>query len=342
MSVPVGRSPVMADVARLAGVSHQTVSRVLNGHPNVRTETQARVQAAIEELGYRRNSSARALVTRRTGVIGVVAFDTTHYGPAQTLSGIEHAARADGYFLSVVTLQTVTRQAVSEAMDYLAQQSVEGYIVIAPKRAVVEGLAGQPADRPVVAVEGGEAPDLPVACVDQEGGGYLATRHLLDQGHRTVHHIAGPDDWLESEGRIAGWRRALAEAGAPVPEPLYGDWRPRSGYRIGAQLAGDPDVSALFVANDQMALGALRALGEAGVRVPDDVSVIGFDDIPESEFFTPPLTTVAQDFSEVGRRGIELLIDMLEAPAESTSLHPARSVVPARLVARVSTAPARA
>ncbi|MFD0772563.1 substrate-binding domain-containing protein, partial [Streptomonospora algeriensis] len=116
----------------------------------------------------------------------------------------------------------------------------------------------------------------------------------------------------------------------------------RSGYRIGAQLAGAPDVSALFVANDQMALGALRALGEAGVRVPDDVSVIGFDDIPESEFFTPPLTTVAQDFSEVGRRGIGLLIDMLEAPAESASPHPARSVVPARLVARVSTAPARA
>ncbi|GAA1751000.1 LacI family DNA-binding transcriptional regulator [Streptomonospora arabica] len=342
MSVPVGRSPVMADVARLAGVSHQTVSRVLNGHPNVRAETQARVQSAIEELGYRRNSSARALVTRRTGVIGVVAFDTTHYGPAQTLSGIEHAARADGYFLSVVTLQTVTREAVSEAMDYLAQQSVEGYIVIAPKRAVVEGLADQPAERPVVAVEGGEAPDLPVVCVDQVGGGYLATRHLLDLGHRTVHHIAGPGDWLEAEGRIAGWRRALEEAGAPVPDPLHGDWRPRSGYRIGAQLAEEREATALFVANDQMALGALRALGEAGVRVPDDVSVIGFDDIPESEFFTPPLTTVAQDFSEVGRRGIGLLIDLLEDPTDTVPMTPARSVVPARLVTRVSTAPAPA
>ncbi|WP_270071330.1 LacI family DNA-binding transcriptional regulator [Streptomonospora mangrovi] len=342
MPVPAGRSPVMADVARLAGVSHQTVSRVLNGHPNVRAETQARVQAAIEELGYRRNSSARALVTRRTGVIGVVAFDTTHYGPAQTLAGIEHAARADGYFLSVVTLQTVTPAAVREAMDYLAQQSVEGYVVIAPKRAVVEGLADQPAGRPVVAVEGGEAPDVPMVCVDQVGGGYLATRHLLDLGHRTVHHIGGPRDWLEAEGRIEGWRRALEEAGAEIPEPHFGDWRPRSGYDIGVRLAADPAITAVFVANDQMALGTLRALAEAGVRVPEDVSVVGFDDIPESAFFTPPLTTVAQDFTEVGRRGIGLLIDLLEESGDGAAAPPARRVVPARLVTRTSTAPARA
>ncbi|MDA8372224.1 MAG: LacI family DNA-binding transcriptional regulator [Nocardiopsaceae bacterium] len=338
MPVPNGRSPVMADVARLAGVSHQTVSRVLNGHPNVRTETQARVQAAIEELGYRRNSSARALVTRRTGVIGVVSFDTTHYGPAQTLAGIGRAARASGYFLSVVTLQTVTRKAVREAMDYLAQQSVEGYIVIAPKRAVVEGLADQSVDRPIVAVEGGEAPDLPMVCVDQVGGAYLATRHLLDLGHRTVHHIAGPRDWLEAEGRVEGWRQALADAGAPVPEPLCGDWKPRSGYDLGGRLARDPDVTAIFVANDQMALGTLRSLGESGVRVPEDVSVVGFDDIPEAEFFTPPLTTVSQDFSEVGQRSIRLLVELLEAADGDGSAAPAQHVIPARLVTRKSTA----
>jgi DNA-binding LacI/PurR family transcriptional regulator len=329
----------MADVARLAGVSHQTVSRVLNGHPNVKTETQARVQAAIEELGYRRNSSARALVTRRTGVIGVVAFDTTLYGPAQTLAGIEQAARAAGYFLSVVTLQRVTRQEVSEAMDYLAQQAVEGYVVIAPHRTVVEGLADAAADRPVVAVEGGEAPDLPVATVDQGGGAELAVRHLLDLGHRTVHHIAGPRHWLEAEYRVAGWRRALEAAGAPVPEPLFGDWRPRSGHDLGGALVRDRSVTAMFVANDQMALGALRALAEAGVRVPEDVSVVGFDDIPEAEFFTPPLTTVAQDFSEVGRHGIRLLLERLRLP-DGASAAPARHVVPARLVVRTSTAAA--
>ncbi|MBB4930350.1 DNA-binding LacI/PurR family transcriptional regulator [Lipingzhangella halophila] len=332
-----GRSPVMADVARLAGVSHQTVSRVLNGHPNVKAETRTRVEMAIGELGYRRNSSARALVTRRTSVIGVVAFDPTLYGPASTLGGIERAARASGYFLSVVTLQTVTRQAVREAMDYLAQQSVEGYIVVAPLRTVVDGLVDLPYGRPVVAVEGGEAPDLPVVCVDQPGGAYLATRHLLDLGHRTVHHITGPSDWLEAEGRVAGWRLALEEAGAPVHEPLSGDWRPRAGYELGRRLADGNEATAIFVANDQMALGALRALGEAGVRVPGDVSVVGFDDVPEAEFFAPPLTTVAQDFNEVGQRSIALLVSLLEASG-GPGAQPIRDVVPARLITRQSTA----
>lgn len=333
-----GHSPVMADVARIAGVSHQTVSRVLNGHPNVKAETRTRVEMAIDELGYLRNSSARALVTRRTSVIGVIAFDPTLYGPASTLGGIERAARAAGYFLSVVTLQTVTHEAVREAMDYLAQQSVEGYIVIAPLRTVVEGLADLPYGRPVVVVEGGQAPDIPVVCVDQPGGAYLATRHMIELGHRTVHHIAGPHDWLESEGRVAGWHRALEEAGAPVPEPLLGNWRPREGYELGRRLADDREVTAVFVANDQMALGALRALGEAGLRVPQEVSVVGFDDVPEAEFFTPPLTTVAQDFSEVGQRSIALLLSLLEE-SESPEATPKRDIVPARLVTRQSTAP---
>ncbi len=287
---------------------------MLNGHPNVRAETRARVQTEIEELGYRRNSSARALVPRRIGVIGVVAFDPTLHGPAGTLGGIERAARAAGYFLSVVTLQTVTRQAVREAMDYLAQQPVEGYIVIAPQRAVVDGPADLPYGRPVVAVEGGEAPDLPVVCVDQYGGAYLATRHLLDLGHRTVHHIAGPRDWLEAEDRVHGWCHALQEAGVRVPEPLYGDRHPKAGYELARRLTDDGDVTAIFVANDQMALGALRALGDSGVRVPRDVSVVGFDDIPEAEFFTPPLTTVSQDFGEVGQRSIRLLVGLIDAP----------------------------
>ncbi|GLU46338.1 LacI family transcriptional regulator [Nocardiopsis ansamitocini] len=325
----------MADVARLAGVSHQTVSRVLNSHPNVKPATRTRVLVAIEELGYRRNSSARALVTRRTSVIGVVAFDLTLYGPARTLAGIEQAARAQGYFLSMVGLQGVTREAMREAMDYLAQQSAEGCIVIAPQRIVVDALAELAFPLPVVAVEGGEAPGLPVVCVDQRGGARDVVRHLLAQGrHRTVHHLAGPLGWLEAEGRVLGWRQALEEAGRPVPEPVYGDWSSRSGYTLGAQLAADPDVSALFVANDQMALGVLRALAEAGRRVPEDVSVAGFDDIPEAEFFTPPLTTVFQDFAEVGRRSINLLLDRIEAPRSTEP--PASDIVPARLIARAS------
>ncbi|MFC4587219.1 LacI family DNA-binding transcriptional regulator [Sphaerisporangium corydalis] len=355
MARNIHRSPVMADVARLAGVSHQTVSRVLNDHPNVRPETRDRVIAAIEGLGYRRNSTARALVTKQTNTLGVVAFDTTLYGPASTLYGIERAARDAGYFVSIVSLRELTRDDLAEALDHLGRQQVDGLVVIAPQSAVAVALSQMPQPVPVVTVEGDADVGLPVVNVDQRRGGVLVTEHLLRLGHRTVWHVSGPQDWLEAEGRIEGWRETLLAAGAPVPEVLTGDWSPRSGYRCGQRLAGMADLTAVFVANDQMALGVLRALDEARVRVPDDVSVVGFDDIPESEFFAPPLTTVSQDFSEVGRKAIELLLDALAeeheparppgeppgGPAEDTP-PPPHVVVQPHLVVRRSSGPPRA
>lgn len=333
------RPVAMTDVARRAGVSHQTVSRVLNGHLHVRESTRERVRAAIDELGYRRNSSARALVTRQTQTLGVIAFDTTLYGPASTLFGIEQAARQAGYFVSIVSLKELTEQGVREAIDYLAEQSVDGLIVIAPQRQAVAALAGVPSELPVVAVEGGQAPDLPVVCVDQPGGATAVTRHLLDLGHATVWHVAGPEDWLEADARRLAWSATLRAAGAPVPQALTGDWSPRSGYLAGQRLAAwhraDPaDVTAVFVANDQMALGLLRAFQEAGIAVPDQVSVAGFDDLPEAAYFSPPLTTVRQDFAEVGSRSIALLLDQV---ATGRGAEPSRVTTPARLVVRAST-----
>jgi DNA-binding LacI/PurR family transcriptional regulator len=337
----------MADVARRAGVSHQTVSRVLNGHANVRATTRARVLAAIEELSYRPNSTARALVTRRSRVLGVVGFDTTLYGPASTLFGIEQAARRAGYFVSIVSLKQMTEWSVGEAIDYLTGQSVDGLLVIAPQRHAADALAGVPADVPVVAVEGGQAPGLPVVCVDQAAGAAAVTRHLLELGHRTVAHVAGPLDWLEAEARLRAWRQTLVAAGAPVPPVRHGDWSPRSGYAAGRQLAeqlrgGAADApTAVFVANDQMALGVLRALTEAGIEVPGQVSVAGFDDVPEAEFYCPPLTTVRQDFAEVGRRSLGLLLDRLRQPASGPAAGPApRVVISPALVVRASTGPA--
>jgi DNA-binding LacI/PurR family transcriptional regulator len=329
----------MADVARRAGVSHQTVSRVLNDHPNVRDETRQRVLRAIDELAYRRNSSARALVTRRTQTLGVVAFDTTLYGPASTLFGIENAAREAGYFINIVSLKTITRSTVTEALDYLTGQSVDGLIVIAPQRTAVEALAALPDDLPTVAVEGGQAPNRPVVSVDQLAGARAVTRHLLDLGHRTVWHVAGPLDWLEAEGRLYAWREVLNQADTPIPEVMHGDWSPRSGYAAGRELARryaeHGDVTAVFVANDQMALGLLRAFREGGIDVPGQVSVAGFDDVPEAEFFSPPLTTVRQDFGAVGRYSIGVLLDQIvDGPQRS----PASVVVPATLVVRASTA----
>jgi DNA-binding LacI/PurR family transcriptional regulator len=321
----------MADVARAAGVSHQTVSRVLNHHPSVRPETRERVLAAIDELDYRRNLAARALVTRRTQTIGVVSFDTTLYGPASTLYGLQLAARQAGYFVSVASMKTIDRDTVPAALERLGEQNVDGVIVIAPLRQAAEALAELPRGRPLVAV-GGSAKGSPDVCVDQAEGATMATRHLLEQGASTVWHVAGPTDWLEADERVYGWRTTLETAGVPVPEPVRGDWSPSSGYAAGKILAARDDVEAVFVANDQMALGVLRAFNERGVRVPEDVLLVGFDDIPEAAFFTPPLTTVLQSFIEVGRRSIEQLL--VQIAGDVTQHEPV--IIAPRLVVRQS------
>lgn len=305
------RRAVMADVAGLAGVSQQTVSRVLNGHPSVSPAARTRVLAAVEELDYRPHSAARALASRRTRMIGVVSFDTTLYGPASTLYGIEQAARRSGYSVSVTSAKSFDGDRASQALDRLNRQNVDGAIVIAPQLSTVEALRTVPSDLPVVAVEGGEGNGHSTVCVDQAEGAALATRHLLSQGAESVFHIAGPTDWLEAQGRVAGWRAELDRAGIEPPEPLRGDWSPASGYANGQLLAERSDVRAVFVANDQMALGVLRAFHERGVRVPADVLVAGFDDVPEAAFFTPPLTTVRQDFDAVGRASIDLLLKQI-------------------------------
>ncbi len=330
------RPPVMADVAKLAGVSHQTVSRVINDSVHVRAETRRRVLEAMSELDYRPNSAARALVTGRSRTLGVVSFDTTLYGPASTLFAIEQAAHAAAYFITIVSLIALDRDSVRSAVDRLRAQGVEGIMVIAPQAAAAEALIDLPAGLPIVAVEAGPADALPVVTVDQFGGAAAATRLLLDLGHRTVWHIAGARDWLEAEQRIDGWRATLEAAGCEIPPLLVGDWSPRSGYELGARLADDRDVTAVFVANDQMALGVLRALHERGRRIPADVSVVGFDDIPEAPYFTPPLTTVRQDFIEMGRSSLGLLLEVME-PRDGA---PPRVTVAPELIVRASTAPA--
>jgi DNA-binding LacI/PurR family transcriptional regulator len=327
------RAPVMSDVGRLAGVSHQTVSRVINGSPHVRAETRSRVLAAMEELGYRPNSVARALVTGRSNTLGVVSFDTTLYGPASTLFGIEKAAHEAGYFIIVASLKALNRPSVSDAVERLRRQGVDGILVIAPQREAGDALLHTHADVPMVAVEAGPEQGIAVVAVDQIAGAVSATKHLLELGHETVWHISGPLNFIESQQRKEGWRATLEAAGAEVPEPLVGDWSASAGYELGRRLSREPAVTAVFVANDQMALGLLRAMHEAGRDVPGELSVVGFDDIPEAPYFLPPLTTVRQDFNEMGTRSLRLLLRTIETgePPRSGSL------VPPELIVRAST-----
>ena len=327
------RRVVMSDVGRLAGVSHQTVSRVVNGSPHVRTETRERVLAAMEELGYRPNPVARALATGRSKTLGVVSFDTTLYGPASTLYGIERAAHDAGYFIIIASLKSLDRSSVIDAVERLRFRGVDGILVIAPQEDAVDALLHTPPGIPLVAVEAGPEHTVPVVAVDQFAGAVLATRHLLELDHRTVWQIAGPRDFIEGQQRVEGWRHTLRAAGAEPPAPLFGDWSARAGYEHGRALGGDPAVTAIFAANDQMALGVLRAMHEAGREIPAQVSVVGFDDIPEAPYLMPPLTTVRQDFDELGSRSLHLLLARIETGERVA----AGSLVAPELIVRAST-----
>ena len=214
------RAPVMMDVARLAGVSHQTVSRVVNAHANVRAETRQRVLEAMRELNYQPNSAARTLVTRRSNTIGIVTVDSTLFGPASMVYGVEQAARQAGYFVSVASINTLTQRAVREAVSRLEEQSVEGIVGVVPHDEAVHALVAVPSGITTVAVGVGSGASVPFVGVDNVAGAAVATRHLLAQGHRTVHHIGGPVGYPDARERRQGWRRALAEAGAPEPDEL--------------------------------------------------------------------------------------------------------------------------
>ena len=325
----------MQDVAQHVGVSHQTVSRVLNGHDSVSAETRARVLQAIEDLGYRRNSAARALVTRRSQVLGVVSFDTTLYGPASTLFGIEQAAREAGYFVSVASVKATTAGTVRAAVDRLTEQNVDGVVVIAPLRtgeplsALPERAAGG-GGRRALRRRAGLGPGRP------GGGRPTGDPAPARPGARTVWHLAGPAEWFDAYGRLVGWRRELQRSDAIVHRPLRGSWSASSGYEAGRQLARRSDLEAVFVGNDQMALGVLRAFHEAGIRIPQDVLVAGFDDVPEAAYYLPPLTTIRQDFAAVGRRSIELLLHQVGGGRHGDQ----QVVALPELVVRLSSSPA--
>jgi len=326
----------MADVAREAGVSGQTVSRVANGHTNVDAETRARVTAAMQSLGYRPNSAARALRSGRFRSIGVIMFTLSTVGNMRTLEGIATAASTAGYSITLLSVAQKTQDEVSNAFNRLSEQAVDGVIIVIEAHLINESTFELPSGLPVVVVDSTARDRFPVVDTDQGEGARLATGHLLDLGHPTVHHISGPPESYSAERRRDAWQATLRERGAAVPPVLVGDWTTESGYELGLELARDASVTAIFAGNDQMALGLLRALHEVGRAVPDDVSVVGFDDMEESSSFWPPLTTVRQFFGTVGRRSVEALLEQVEGGDADHDL-----LVGTELVVRSSTAAPR-
>lgn len=326
----------MVDVAALAGVAPITVSRVANDSPAVQEETRRRVLAAMAQLGYRPNGAARALATGQFATIGVITFTLATYGNARTVAATVTAAEETGY--SVMLLKASPRVGdIRGAYARLSKQAVDGVIVL-----VEEELAGAhdltlPEGVPVVLASGGSSQYHGVDS-DQNGGARQATEFLLSLGHRNVWHVSGPRRSFPASMRREGWRAMLAAAGLRPPRVLVGDWTARSGYRHGQKLAANPDVTAIFAANDQMAQGVMRALHEAGREIPGDVSVVGFDDKEDSDSLWPPLTTVHQEFDEVGRQCVAVLLRQIRHDADDG---PGMHTVPTTLVIRQSAGPPR-
>ncbi|MFT3874930.1 MAG: LacI family DNA-binding transcriptional regulator [Propioniciclava sp.] len=323
----------MGDVARLAGVSTQTVSRVVNGEPYVTEPKKDAVLAAMRELGYRPNAAARAMKRGDFKTIGVLYRTLRSVGNRKALEGIVDAAAAHGY--STVLIPTTTTRS-SYPPGALEQSSIDVAIVI-----VSSSLGGDvevPPYLPVptVVLSSGAPERASSVSIDETSGAREVVAHLLGLGHRTVHHLAGPERSIPARARENAWREALIEAGCPVPEVVRGDWSAESGYEATRALLATQRPTALFAGNDQMALGAYRALFEAGLRIPEDVSVVGCDNIDESVSFPPPLTTLLMDWDLIGRQALQAALGMLDDPTPSTL------TIPSTLIVRASTGPAPA
>lgn len=326
----------MEDVAREAGVSGQTVSRVVNARGYVGEATRAKVAEAMQRLGYRPNSAARALRSGRFRAIGVVMFSFSSYGNQRTLDAIAVRAAQTGYALTLIPVESNAEAAVAGAFNRISEHTVDGIIIVIEAHQLDEVELEIPDGMPLVVVDSHRFSSHPYVDTDQAQGARLATEHLLDLGHETVWHVAGPAKSYSAERRRQSWQQTLEERGRRVPNALVGDWSADSGYAAGVQLREDPAVTAVFAANDQMAIGLLRAFREAGRDVPGDVSIVGFDGLPDAAQLWPPLTTVQQHPERVGA----LAVDALLAELDGESQGPV-PLVGTELIVRASTAPPR-
>ncbi|MFY9713987.1 MAG: LacI family DNA-binding transcriptional regulator [Microbacterium sp.] len=326
----------MEDVAREAGVSGQTVSRVVNARGYVGATTRVRVEAAMQSLGYRPNSAARALRSGRFRTIGVVMFSFSSYGNQRTLDAIAVRASQMGYALTLIPVESSATETVVGAFRRLEEHAVDGVIIVIEAHQLDEAEVEIPDTLPVVFVDSNRGTELPFVDTDQAQGATLATEHLLDLGHSTVWHIAGPAKSYSAERRRDAWRTTLESRDRAVPEPIPGDWSAASGYEAGVQLREIDAVTAVFAANDQMAIGVLRAFREAGLDVPGDVSIVGFDGLPDAAQLWPPLTTVQQHPERVGALAVDALLSELDSGEQLRT-----PLVGTELIIRSSTAPPR-
>lgn len=335
MAPPRSRHVTLYDVAQLSGVSYQTVSRVINNHPHVSKDTRQRVLNAIKELNYYPNRAAQSLVTRRSNTLEIITYGTHYYGPSQMVYSVERAARQLGYNLVFSSIAEPSPDEIRAALGSISGRMIDGIIMINPVMGIdYDELMLCCAGIPFVLVDTELGSQIPSVVIDQHYGCRLAVEHLIARGHRSICEISGPLNWFGAVARHRSWQATLQAAGLPAGISVEGDWTPMGGYAAARRLLDEsPRFTGLIVGNDQMALGALRALRESGLRVPEDVAVVGFDDVPEAAYFEPPLTTVRQDFAALGQQAVGYLIDLIEHP----DITPHQRMLYPQLIERQST-----
>lgn len=322
------------DVAKLAGVSHQTVSRVMNNHTSIRPGTKDRVLAAMKELDYQPNLAARSLVTTKSNMLAFLSADTVLYGPVGMNNAMERHARHSGYLVVSLSVIPGDSESLNEALASLRVLQIEGLVTIAlPPESVKLATEAFP-NIPMVSLDTHDIGNAHAVGIDNFEGGYRATKHLLDLGHKKILHVAGQFDSFEAESRRQGYEKAMTEKKLK-PEVIQGDWTADTGLKIGVDLnLGVGGYTAIFAANDYLALGLMKALRLRGIEVPRDISLVGFDDIPEATYLTPALTTMRQDFKGLGEAAMKMLLHELNHD-DSTSVE---NLIP-EIIVRESTAP---
>jgi len=322
------------DVAKLAGVSHQTVSRVLNDHPSLKAETREKVEKAIIELKYRPNQAARQLVTSRSQMIGILIAGTELHGPWAILNAMEREARKEGYSVISISVLPGSPDSWNEGIEQLRNLDIDGVITIALPNEIVKAVEKALTTATIVIVDTEPSKKFDAVNIENFEGGKLATQHLIDLGHKNITHITGPADGYEGQMRCDGYTDAMKKAELKV-DVIEGDWSIATGYRIGNQIAARKILpTAIFASNDHLALGVTKALKENEIRIPDEMSIIGFDNIPESAFFSPALTTVHQDFDQLGKLAINRMLIQLRENSK-----PGAFTIAPELIVRESTQP---
>jgi DNA-binding LacI/PurR family transcriptional regulator len=328
--------PNIRQVATIAGVSHMTVSRVLNDHPNIKPDTRRRVLEAIEELDYRPNLVARALATQRSRRIGVLVESSVAFGPSSILRAVELAARAADYSVTQIALHEGDGTTPQDAVENLITQGVDALCVIAPRSSSVAALRRVAINVPMLVVKADADPTFLTVSIDQHAGTTLVVDHLVALGHRDILHISGPLDWLDARARERAFHTRAKSWGIRERPIVVGDWTADFAYDFAMGLNKLPEYTAVFAANDDMAIGLIHGLHDKGFEVPKDLSVVGFDDVPLARHFLPPLTTVRQDFHALGGA----VVEMLRAAIEEREI-PALTRIQTELVPRASTGPPR-